>query len=156
MNLTTEGYPFYSGSIECSTSFVLDTLPEGRCKLAFPAAEAITVGVNVNGKELPKVFCSPWEADITDALQTGENSITLTLTGSLRNLMGPSHCIGGEFSMLGPATFSGKDSWPNFEQGDNDWYEKRKTGSTRLWRDDYFCVPFGLGYAAGYLSMTSL
>ena len=114
------------------------------------------MGVNVNGKKLPKVFCSPWEADITDALQTGENSITLSLTGSLRNLMGPSHCIGGEFSMLGPATFSGKDSWPNFEQGDNDWFEKRKTGSTRLWRDDYFCIPFGLGYAAGYLFMTSL
>ena len=144
MNFTMEGYPFYSGSIECSTSFVLDTLPEGRLKLAFPAVEAITVGVNVNGKELPKVFCSPWEADITDALKTGENNVTLTLTGSLRNLMGPSHCIGGEFSMLGPATFSGRDSWPNFEQGDNDWFEKRKTGSTRLWRDDYFCIPFGL------------
>ena len=144
MNFTQEGYPFYSGSVECCTSFVLDTLPKGCCKLAFPAAEAITVGVNVNGKELPKVFCSPWKADITDVLQVGENSITLTLTGSLRNLMGPSHCIGGEFSMLGPATFSGRDSWPNFEQGDNDWFEKRKTGSTRLWRDDYFCIPFGL------------
>ena len=27
---------------------------------------------------------------------------------------------------------------------DDDWYEKRKTGETRLWRDDYFCIPFGL------------
>ena len=25
-----------------------------------------------------------------------------------------------------------------------DWFDLRKTGKTRLWRDDYFCVPFGL------------
>ena len=45
---------------------------------------------------------------------------------------------------MGPATFSGRHSWPNLEPGDNDWYEKRKTGNTRLWRDDYFCIPFGM------------
>jgi hypothetical protein len=45
---------------------------------------------------------------------------------------------------MGPATFSGRHSWPNLEPGDNDWYEKRKTGSARLWRDDYYCIPFGL------------
>ena len=72
------------------------------------------------------------------------NEIELTLTGSLRNLLGPLHCVGGEFSMLGPATFSGRDSWPNAEPGDNDWFDLRKTGKTRLWRDDYYCIPFGL------------
>ena len=70
--------------------------------------------------------------------------LELTLTGSLRNLMGPYHCVGGEFNVMGPATFSGRHSWPNLEPGDNDWYEKRKTGSARLWRDDYYCIPFGL------------
>ena len=144
-NLTLAGYPFYSGSFVCSSNFSLVELKEGRrYKIAFPHVEAITVGVKVNGKELRTVFCSPWEADVTDALHPGENSVELTLTGSLRNLMGPYHCVGGEFNVMGPATFSGRHSWPNLEPGDNDWYEKRKTGSARLWRDDYYCIPFGL------------
>ena len=144
-NLTLAGYPFYSGSFVCSSNFSLVELKEGRrYKIAFPHVEAITVGVKVNGKEHPTVFCSPWEADVTDALHPGENSVELTLTGSLRNLMGPYHCVGGEFNVMGPATFSGRHSWPNLEPGDNDWYEKRKTGSARLWRDDYYCIPFGL------------
>lgn len=144
-NLTIAGYPFYSGSFVCSGSFCMDDVDEGRCyKIAFPAIEAIAVDVKVNGKDLPTVFCSPWEADVTDAIRPGNNSVELTLTGSLRNLMGPYHCIGGEFNVMGPATFSGRHSWPNLEPGDNDWYEKRKTGNTRLWRDDYFCIPFGM------------
>lgn len=144
-NLTVAGYPFYSGSFVCSGSFCMDDVDEGRCyKIAFPAIEAIAVDVKVNGKELPTVFCSPWEADVTGAIRPGDNTVELTLTGSLRNLMGPYHCIGGEFNVMGPATFSGRHSWPNLEPGDNDWYEKRKTGSARLWRDDYFCIPFGM------------
>ena len=144
-NLTTAGYPFYSGSFSCSTVFALNAKEKGlRYKIRFPRAEAITVSVKVNGKSISTVFCSPWEADVTNALKPGENTVEMILTGSLRNLLGPSHCIGGEFNMIGPATFSGRQSWPNLEAGDNDWYEKRKTGETRLWRDDCFCIPFGL------------
>ena len=29
------------------------------------------------------------------------------------------------------------------EPGDPDWYERRKTGDAKLWRDDYYCIPFG-------------
>ena len=144
-NLTLSGYPFYAGRFECECTFEMDSVDSGaRYLLSLPGIEAITVKPRVNGKDLPALYCSPWETDITDALQTGINKLELTLTGSLRNLMGPYHCVGGEFYMLGPATFSGKDSWPNIEPGDNDWYEKRKTGSTRLWRDDYYCIPFGI------------
>ncbi len=144
-DFTRQGYPFFAGRIACSGTFPLAAREKGvRYKLTFPAVEAITVDVKLNGQTFPTVFCSPWEADITDALREGENEVELTLTGSLRNLQGPLHCVGGEFSMLGPATFSGRDSWPNFEPGDNDWFDLRKTGNTRLWRDDYYCIPFGL------------
>ena len=144
-DLTLDAYPFFAGSVTYGCSFSLDTLPDAESiKLAFPRAEAILVDVRINGKELPTVFCSPWEADVTSAVRPGENSVEITLTGSLRNLMGPSHHVGGEFAMTGPAVFSGADSWPNYEKGDNDWFELRKSGKTRLWRDDYYCVPFGL------------
>ena len=144
-DFTRQGHPFYAGRLICKGVLNLAERKDSvRYKIAFPKVEAITVGVKVNGTQLPTVFCSPWETDVTDVLKAGENEIELTLTGSLRNLLGPLHCVGGEFSMLGPATFSGRDSWPNAEPGDNDWFDLRKTGKTRLWRDDYFCVPFGL------------
>ena len=144
-DFTRQGHPFFAGRLICKGVLNLAERKDSvRYKIAFPKVEAITVGVKVNGTQLPTVFCSPWETDVTDVLKTGENEIELTLTGSLRNLLGPLHCVGGEFSMLGPATFSGRDSWPNAEPGDNDWFDLRKTGKTRLWRDDYFCVPFGL------------
>ncbi len=144
-DFTRQGHPFYAGRLSCAGTFNLTAKEDGvRYKITFPKVEAITVGVKVNGMRLPTVFCSPWETDVTDVLKAGENEVELTLTGSLRNLMGPLHCVGGEFAMLGPATFSGRDSWPNAEPGDNDWFDLRKTGKTRLWRDDYFCIPFGL------------
>ena len=144
-DFTRQGFPFYAGRLACRTTFPLEAKEDGvRYILSFPSVEAITVGVKVNGQTLPTVFCSPWEADVTDVLRVGGNEVELVLTGSLRNLMGPLHNAGGEFNMLGPATFSGRDSWPNLDKGDNDWYEKRKTGSARLWRDDYYCIPFGL------------
>ena len=144
-DFTRQGYPFYAGRLICRGTLNLTAREDRvRYKIAFPKVEAITVGVKVNGTQLPTVFCSPWEADVTDVLKAGENEVELTLTGSLRNLLGPLHCVGGEFAMLGPATFSGRDSWPNAERGDNDWFDLRKTGKTRLWRDDYFCIPFGL------------
>lgn len=144
-DFTRQGRPFYAGRLRCTSCIHLEEKQPGvRYKIVFPKVEAITVAVQVNGEALPTVFCSPWETDVTDALQPGDNEVELTLTNGLRNLLGPLHCVGGEFAKMGPATFSGRDSWPNEERGDNDWYEKRKTGSARLWRDDYYCIPFGL------------
>ncbi|MBQ9310468.1 MAG: hypothetical protein IJ222_06345 [Bacteroidales bacterium] len=144
-NLTLGDYPFFAGSISYCSSFNIDSLEKGASyKLSFPDVEATYVDVIVNGKALPTVFCSPWEADVSDALMEGENSVEITLTNGLRNLMGPYHHVGGEFSAVGPALFDGRDEWPNYEKGDDDWYEVRKGGNARLWRDDYYCIAFGL------------
>lgn len=144
-DLTLQGYPFYAGSYELSRSFELPEVKAGeRYLLSFPGFEAILIGVKVNGKPLPVLFSSPWEADLTDALRPGENEVTLTLTNGLRNLMGPHHHMGGEFSEVGPATFSGSDDWPNIMPGDPDWYDARLRGKTRLWRDTYHMIPFGI------------
>ena len=143
-DFTRAGYPFYAGRMACDVHFTLPEVKEGvRYKLVFPDVESILVHPEVNGVALVPVFCNPWETDITDVVRPGENSLTLTLTGSLRNLLGPSHHVGGEFFSIGPGVFSGDGDWPNIEPGDKDWYERRKTGTTRLWRDDYYCIPFG-------------
>ena len=144
-DITRNGYPFYAGRFNLSSSFKFEGKKEGVAyKLAFPAFESVLLDIEFNGERLPSLFCHPWEADVTELLRDGDNNVTVTLTGSLRNLMGPSHNVGGEFSEVGPATFTGDNDWPNFSPGDKEWYDLRKEGQTKLWRDDYFCIPFGL------------
>ncbi len=144
-SLTTCGYPFYAGRFELGTSFHLGAKDGSRrYYLLFPAFESTLINVSLNGVALPTLFCSPWRLDVTDALKQGDNQIRVVLTNGLRNLMGPYHNVGGEFSAVGPATFTGADSWPNIAPGDNDWYDLRKSGSCKIWRDDYFSIQFGL------------
>lgn len=144
-DLTLQGYPFYAGSYELTQTIECPAVKSGeRYILSFPGFEAILIRVKVNGREMPVVFSSPWEADLTEVLQSGPNEITLTLTNGLRNLMGPHHNVGGEFSEVGPATFSGSDDWPNKMPGDSDWYDARLRGTARLWRDTYHMIPFGI------------
>jgi hypothetical protein len=44
----------------------------------------------VNGKTI-YVFYPPYEADITDLMKDGDNSIKVIVTGSLKNTLGPLH-----------------------------------------------------------------
>ena len=43
--------------------------------------------VVVNGREAGTVWCSPWEVDITDAVQEGENVLEIYVANSLINRM---------------------------------------------------------------------
>ena len=144
-DITTQGYPFYAGTFEFTSEFDLPSLEKGaRYKVEFPQFESILIEVQVNGTDFPVIFASPWENDITKALKQGKNEIRIRLTNGLRNLMGPHHHKGGEFSAVGPATFHGDAAWPNSEPGDRDWYDARLRGNPILWRDMYHIIPFGL------------
>ena len=144
-DLSTQGYPFYAGGFQLDSEFELDSLERGaRYKVVFPKFESILIEVQVNGNNLPVIFSNPWECDITQALKQGKNNIRITLTNGLRNLLGPHHHKGGEFSAVGPATFHGDDAWPNIEAGERDWYDARLRGTPILWRDMYHIIPFGI------------
>ncbi|MBE6301337.1 MAG: hypothetical protein E7085_05710 [Parabacteroides distasonis] len=145
-DLIRQGYPFYAGSMDLSQVFHLERVDKQAWKyiLSFKDLETILVGVTLNGKKLPTLFSAPWECDITEALVVGENKLTVTLTNSLRNLMGPHHHVGGEFTQVGSSVFKGNQGWPNLIPGDKDWYDARIRGNAKLWRDDYYCIPFGL------------
>ena len=118
--------------------------PGKRLLLAFPSFEAVVITVSVNGIPCQPLFASPWEADVTAALKPGRNVVRLSLTNSLRNQMGPHHHKGGEHIAVGPATFRANNHWPNREAGENDWYDARLGGNAKVWRDDYYMIPFGL------------
>lgn len=144
-DLAPQGYPFYAGEFVLENSLDLATVEPGRrYLLAFPAFEAVVINVTVNGQAFPPLFASPWEADVTAALRPGKNAVRVSLTNSLRNQMGPHHHKGGEHTAVGPATFRANHYWPNKEAGERDWYDARLGGKAKVWRDDYYCIPFGL------------
>jgi hypothetical protein len=145
-DLSRAGYPLYAGRFELENSFDLPEVePNTTYTLAFPDNESILTVVSVNGTEMPAIFASPWEANITAALKPGVNHVKVTLINSLRNLMGPHHHKGGELTEVGPSSFRANDGWPNnIEKGEQDWYDARLRGNPILWRDDYYVVPFGI------------
>ncbi len=147
-DLTTQGYPFYAGRFELSRTFSVERVDaKNRYFLTFPAFEATLIGVEVNGKTFQPLFASPWEVDVTEALRPGENEVTLLLTNTLRNLMGPHHHRGGEFTEVRPVTFRAStdvSSTVKEPTGEEDWYDARRRGNPVLWRDYYHMIPFGL------------
>jgi hypothetical protein len=144
-DLAPQGYPFYAGEFRLERTFEVGALaPCLRYLLTFPRFEAVVVNVTVNGQPCAPLFASPWEVDVTAALRPGVNTVCVALTNSLRNLLGPHHHKGGELTGVGPASFLCNQDWPNPEPGEADWYDARLDGQAKLWRDDYYMIPFGL------------
>jgi len=143
--LTTEGYPFYNGDFELTQNVTIDKIEEGKKYfLVFDEIETTVLSAFVNGKAIDPIAWNPWKIDITNAIITGENRISLKLTNSLRNLLGPHHHVGGELIGVGPGSFTGITFWTSRLEGENDWYDRRITGNAALWVDDYFLIPFGV------------
>lgn len=144
-DLVPQGYPFYAGEFQMDSAFDLGMVEAGKkYLLTFPSFEAVVINVMVNGKPCPPLVASPWETDVTAAIRPGKNTVRVSLTNSLRNLMGPHHHKGGEHTAVGPATFRANHYWPNREPGESNWYDARLGGKAKVWRDDYYMIPFGL------------
>lgn len=103
-DLTSRGYPFFAGQITLRTSFFCEK-PKRPVWLTFAPPDAVMVAVSINGKPLRTFLWGPYEADITDWLEEGDNQIEVTLYGSCRNLLGPLHNRGGEPYGVGPYSF---------------------------------------------------
>jgi hypothetical protein len=144
-DLAPQGYPFYAGEFQLERAFELGAVEAGKkYLLTFPSFEAVVINVTVNGRPCPPLVASPWETDVTAALKPGKNTVRVSLTNGLRNLMGPHHHKGGEHTAVGPATFRANQDWPNPEAGEVNWYDARLGGNAKVWRDDYYMIPFGL------------
>ncbi|MGQ9519376.1 MAG: glycosyl hydrolase [Candidatus Fervidibacter sp.] len=111
-NLVTKGFPFFAGSLSLNTEFELP-LPSdvgaNRVWLAIDDLNAIVAEVNLNGKERVVLAWSPLEVDVTRLIRK-RNKLTVKLTGSLRNLLGPHH-RGEEVFFTGPWHFEGEQGW---------------------------------------------
>jgi hypothetical protein len=97
--------------------------------------------IEINNREAGYIAWKPYRLDITDHIWKGKNRIVISLTNSLRNLLGEIH-----FIPLEEDKFSSQWSLkvtPRLADGP-DWYEKRINGKLKTWSDDYFFRPFGI------------
>lgn len=126
-NLVTDGYPFFAGSVTLEKTFSLrneDLASGNRVILSFRRPDSIITKTSVNGAEPTLFLWAPYELDITGQVHAGENTLSVTLTNSCRNLLGPHHHTDGELYGVGPGSFL--------------------KGDGSFWEDRYNFVRFGI------------
>ncbi|GAF74621.1 unnamed protein product, partial [marine sediment metagenome] len=76
-----------------------------------------TLFITVNGTEIGDVPFSPFRADITGALQNGENKVEVEVISTLRNTLGPLHHVKGDnLNRTGPGEFCDEANWTDSYQ----------------------------------------
>ena len=130
-DIVKQGYPFFAGSMTFKKKI---TLSASECKnrsVKFSRLGSTVIKIKVNGTEADKVMWQPYEVDVSHLLHEGENDIEITITGSLRNLLGPFHLIEGENHWVAPKCFFHES--PIWNKGLN-----------KNWVDSYCFVEFGI------------
>ncbi len=85
-----QGKPHYAHQVSYTQKFQCD----GQSKAHYVALdewEGTAARVDVNGETAGYIGWQPWQLDISDQMKSGENTITVTVFGSLKNLLGPYH-----------------------------------------------------------------
>jgi len=141
--LEEQGLLFFAGKVRLEKSILHSGKPDTRYLLKLNRPDVSMITVLVNGKECANLLWAPWEADLTDFLIDGENTITLILYGSNRNMLGPHHHIDGEPFNVGPGSFTGEWSWVEKQSEAIPATEADK--KRNYWDTRYAFVPFGLG-----------
>ena len=108
---TTQGYPFYVGTMAYETEFELDSVPAG-LQLAVGFDGATVCRVSVNGTECAKLWHRPWAAAIGAAARRGRNTLRIELVTTLHNMFGPHHYDGQVVTeWVGAMKFSDEAHW---------------------------------------------
>ncbi len=130
-NLAEQGYPFFAGSVTFKKKIILSADDIINRSVKFKKLCSTVTKIKVNGIYAGKVMWQPYEVDVSKLLKAGENDIEITVTGNLRNLLGPFHLGEGEAYAVGPRKFFHES--PIWIKGINpDWV------------DTYCFVEFGL------------
>ncbi len=85
-----QGMPFYSHEVKYSQDYQI-TKMDSRYILHLPEWNGVVARVNVNGIDAGIIGWQPDELDISDFVSVGENEISVSVFGSLKNLLGPHH-----------------------------------------------------------------
>ena len=85
-----QGLPFYSWGITYSKEFNIEK-SDGSWEIKLGKWNGTIAEVSVNHKKAPLIAFPPYTSDITGLITPGINKIEITVTGSLKNLLGPHH-----------------------------------------------------------------
>jgi len=96
-----QGHPFYAADVAYSQNFIVSA-PAGRYVVQLQDWHGSVAEVLINGRSGGFIAYQPWEIDVTDVIVPGLNRISVVVTGTLKNMLGPHHAGEG----LGAA-------WPN-------------------------------------------
>ena len=101
-NLEAQGFVGFAGEITVSKKF---NAADKAMMLDFVKCGINVVKASVNGRHIADFMWEPYTADVSEYLTDGENTLTLTLVGNLRNMQGPFHLASGEQYGVGPYCF---------------------------------------------------
>jgi len=132
-DLVRTGYPFFVGRLMLEREVILRSDPAPDAVLELPPFAATVAVVHVNGEEAGAVWKAPRTVPVGSLLARGRNRVSVTLTTSLRNMLGPHHFAEGESYGVFPAAWAGTKGWFGQPLG------------SRCVPDDYNVVDFGLG-----------
>lgn len=125
-SLNLHGFPFFMGRVTLEGEYFYDGKGKRELELIgrFVSARIETA----SGSES---LCYDTKRDITHLLRRGSNHIRITLSSSLRNMMGPLHYAPVyEPTAVGPYCFTMRGSW--------------KDGTSHHYTPEYQTVPFGV------------
>lgn len=142
---TTQEMPFYAGRLRFSTDLphALNGAAHkpGRAVLCLSHLDAPVAQVEVDGRVVGHFATHPLEVELDEAALRGRE-LSITLFGTLRNLLGPHHHLAGELPQVGPTHFA---PTPDTTREDAEWLQKwaRREVEAADWRDRYCMVSFG-------------
>lgn len=105
---TPQGLPFYAGRLQLKIALPAAVKGARRALLRLEKLDAPVAQIAVDGRDVAAMWAHPLEVELDEKALAG-TELTITLFGSLRNLLGPHHHIEGELVQVGPDHF-----WPHF------------------------------------------
>lgn len=129
-NVVREGFPFFAGKISLCGKVILPG-PVGadfrRVWLHFKGRYAYA-DFTINGKAAERLFFRKY-CDVTKLVRPGENTVTVTMCNSARNLLGPHHDTQCEPLVVAPGNFTLEKCWTE--------------AGCEAYRPSYSFMPFG-------------
>lgn len=141
-DFATNGLLFFAGQMKLTQDIEVKKEALKKVILKLGKQKAPWIKIYVNDVFVKDSLWEPYEADITDFVEDGKNTVKLQIFASNRNLFGPHHHIDGECYNVGPESFTGKWSWVErkSEADATEVFDKDKD----YWTDTYCFVEFGL------------
>jgi len=102
-----QGLPFYAGNV----TYHCPIEGGGRLRLGLPHLGAPLAKVELDGKDIGRVWLPPWRLDL-GTVAAGRHDLAITLFGNRRNACGAVHCRQASRRWWGPDSWrTAGDSW---------------------------------------------